>query len=279
MRCQAITNWFQTQRGSSRKKTHEEIDADASPRSDYMYDGQYVAYPLAQNHPFFSLPSTSNGHSVQYHGRRASADYSLRGEESTSRRSSSRRYSTPYSPTSAFSRPRRSRPEPYQLDALKELLTKTSTPSIEERTILAAEIGMDVGRVTNWFRNLRQTARKRAKKTGSSEDDDDSSSLRDHEASTGVFSRPATPSHSVSSAGDDGMDLDDCDHELHHSDIGSDEEYQEAITPSPEPVTPATSKSRLSSYPGLDKLSLTQYHGVKIEDALLLLSFHQHVVQ
>ena len=137
-----------------------------------------------------------------------------------------------------------------------------------------------MGRVTNWFRNLRQTARKRAKKTGSSEDDDDSSSLRDREASTGDFSRAVTPSqHSISSANDDGMDLDDCDHELHHSDIGSDEEYQEAITPSPEPVTPATSKSRLSSYPGLDKLSLTQYHGVKIEDALLLLSFHQHVVQ
>ena len=41
-----------------------------------------------------------------------------------------------------LSRPRRSRPEPYQLDALKKLLHQTLTPSIEERSTLALEIGM-----------------------------------------------------------------------------------------------------------------------------------------
>ena len=139
----------------------------------------------------------------------------------------------------------------------------------------------DIGKVTNWFRNLRQTARKRAKKTGSSEEDDDSSSFRDHDMTSGPFSRPVTPSqHSSSSANEDGMDLDDCDLEHRHSDIISDEDYPEAVTPSSEPLPPrlATLKTDISSYPGLDKLSMTQYHGVKVEDALLLLSFHQHVV-
>ena len=42
----------------------------------------------------------------------------------------------------SLSRPRRSRPEPYQLDALKKLLHRTLTPSIEERSALALEIGM-----------------------------------------------------------------------------------------------------------------------------------------
>lgn len=41
-----------------------------------------------------------------------------------------------------LSRPRRSRPEPHQLDALKRLLHRTLTPSIEERSALALEIGM-----------------------------------------------------------------------------------------------------------------------------------------
>ena len=139
----------------------------------------------------------------------------------------------------------------------------------------------DVGKVTNWFRNLRQTARKRAKKTGSSEEDDDFSSFREHDMALGPFSRPVTPSQqSSSSANDECMELDDCDHDHRHSDVISDEEYPEAVTPSSEPPPPslATIKTDLSSYPGLDKLSMTQYHGVKIEDALLLLSFHQHAV-
>lgn len=41
-----------------------------------------------------------------------------------------------------LARNRRTRPQPHQLRALKELLRRTSTPSIEERTALALEIGM-----------------------------------------------------------------------------------------------------------------------------------------
>jgi hypothetical protein len=43
-----------------------------------------------------------------------------------------------------MSRPRRTRPEPHQLEALKKLFVRTSNPSIEERGALALEIGMYV---------------------------------------------------------------------------------------------------------------------------------------
>lgn len=279
MRYQSITNWFQNQRSISRKKIHEDMDETARLQSEYVYERQYLAYPYAPNRASLALAPGSSV-SVPYDRMRLPIDYRLHADEYAGKKPSHRRYSAPYSTSSSFSRSRRSRPEPYQLDALKQLFRKTSTPSIEERSALAAEIGMDLGKVTNWFRNLRQTARKRAKKTGSSDEEDDSSSFRGDMASE-PFSRPVTPSqHSTSSANEESMDLDDCDHEQRHSDLLSDEEYPEAVTPSPEPLPPvaAISKAGLSSYPGLDKLSMTQYHGVKIEDALLLLSFHQHAV-
>ncbi len=67
-------------------------------------------------------------------------------EERSPRRSLSHRSTTPYGSlaSASFNRPRRSRPEPYQLDALKELFSKTSTPTIEERSALALEVGMYV---------------------------------------------------------------------------------------------------------------------------------------
>lgn len=45
---------------------------------------------------------------------------------------------------SAASRLRRARPEPHQLDALKDLFIKNPTPTIEQRSALALEIGMSV---------------------------------------------------------------------------------------------------------------------------------------
>lgn len=39
---------------------------------------------------------------------------------------------------------RRTRPEPYQLEALQKLYNRTSNPSIEERGALALEVGMYV---------------------------------------------------------------------------------------------------------------------------------------
>jgi len=201
----------------------------------------------------------------------------------------------------SFSRPRRSRPEPYQLDALKELFRKTSSPTIEERSALALEIGMDVGKVTNWFRNLRQTTRKRAKKSGSGDDDDYL-----HSSNSTNASRSGTPSLGSSSSSpsvrDETTDShvidDDYDMQPVASDIGSDDDFQEVLTPSPgnsPSPPPVATPDRIASIPSvrnmpnnpvldqayyteLEKISATRYSGIKVEDALLLLSFHQHIV-
>lgn len=144
--------------------------------------------------------------------------------------------------------------------------------------------------MTNWFRNLRQTARKRAKKAGSGDDDYD-----DFNPYSASVSRSGTPSLRSSSSPTDDMDLDANydDDEMHgHSDLGSEDEYQEAVTPSPEqspspPPTSAPSRipmSRLgftinpATYAELEKTTAIQFSGIKVEDALLLLSFHQHIV-
>lgn len=139
-RYQSITNWFQNQRTISRKRIQEDIDAGTRLQSDYVFERQYSAYPPSHSHSL-SSGSGSNA-SLSYDRMRGAADYPLHADESAYRKHSPRRYSAPYSTSSSFPRPRRSRPEPYQLDALKELFTKTPTPSIEERSALAAEIGM-----------------------------------------------------------------------------------------------------------------------------------------
>ncbi|KAJ3492647.1 hypothetical protein NLJ89_g11187 [Agrocybe chaxingu] len=80
------------------------------------------------------------------------------------------------------------------------------------------------------------------------------------------------------------MDLDDYDMANVHSDNNSDDEYQEAVTPSPEPSPspPPPSLDILENfnfpYPiEIDKASVKQFSGIRVEDALLLLSFHHHV--
>jgi hypothetical protein len=158
----------------------------------------------------------------------------------------------------------------------------------------------DLGKVTNWFRNLRQTARKRAKKGA---DDDDDSNVH-----SSPPSRSGTPSFRSSSSSptneqDEQMDLDDAHdppighNNDHLSDMGSDDEYQEAVTPSPEPSPPPPAHPPIpsvvpphhirvglhpvvnpASYPELDKASAARFSGIKLDDALLLLSFHhQHI--
>lgn len=154
---------------------------------------------------------------------------------------------------------------------------------------------MDVGKVTNWFRNLRQTARKRDKRSGSAdEEDDDIFHGQPYSASA---SRSGTPSFRSYSSSSMELDGDDYDMQEIHSDMGSEDEFQEAVTPPPEPAsalpaastaTPASSShitiSELTvsidpaSYAELEKVSAIRYSGIKIEDALLLLSFHQHIV-
>lgn len=138
-------------------------------------------------------------------------------------------------------------------------------------------------------------ARKRAKKSGSGDDEDDDSFLgRDpYSASVSRFGTPSFGSSS-SSMNDDSIDADDYDVHLAHSDNGSEDEYQEAVTPSPgtspsPPPTTSVDSSRTPDYSRFErrnspypvqfgKVTENQFSGVKVEDALLLLSFHHHIV-
>lgn len=144
----------------------------------------------------------------------------------------------------------------------------------------------DVGKVTNWFRNLRQTVRKRAKKSDSGDDDDDDDDSYHPGGYSTFASRSGTPSIESSSSS---MDIDDDIHHT-HSDIGSEDEFQEAVTPSPESsllpppsvtnlrLSPSENFQHLLSHAKIDKALVDQYAGIEVEDALLLLSFHQHIV-
>ncbi|KAF8665340.1 hypothetical protein AX16_000359 [Volvariella volvacea WC 439] len=317
MRYQSITNWFQNQRSlAKRRREDDSIDSIAFPSStklDYQNEARtYSAFPPTSANQLLSVPYH------HYPKSRRSPSVSPSMDEPTLRVYHARRSTTPYS--SMNPRPRRSRPEPYQLDALKDLYTKTPTPSIEERSALALEIGMDLGKVTNWFRNLRQTARKRAKKSGelgthpgdaggSISGDEDEDGFRLQHLHSAYPSRVGTPSFSSASSSINGdghphrqemMDIEDYDRA--HSDLGSDDEYQEAITPPPHNASAASPSSSNTvgsmsvlpppslayltslgldeaSYAELERTSATRFKGVKLEDALLLLSFHQHVTQ
>ena len=146
----------------------------------------------------------------------------------------------------------------------------------------------DLGKVTNWFRNLRQTSRRRAKKVG--DDDDDYGYTYPHRATSADPSRSTTPSS-------EDQDYDEDSHMAGpHSDAGSDDEYQEAVTPSPPPspippkakvetrVDPPrhplhlTSLSALVDYAEGEKAAMQFSSGIKFEDALLLVSFSQQFV-
>lgn len=217
-------------------------------------------------------------------------------------------------------RSRRTRPEPYQLEALKKLFHRTPTPSIEERGALALEINMDVGKVTNWFRNLRQSSRKRSKRgSEGSEDDDDDMSVSAYNDFSRNVSRAGSPASLSSDERDpNAMDTDypvpaklepeEKPHRMynhptnsHSSDMASEEDFQEAVTPSPAsspyPAFPiavqhaqkpvhapqsrkdSTHSSSALSYAEMEKASAQLNTGVKVEDALLLLSFHHNVVR
>jgi hypothetical protein len=217
---------------------------------------------------------------------------------------------------------------------LQKLYNRTSNPSIEERVTLAHEVGMyvllsfsaiscplthplfgrDLAKVTNWFRNLRQTTRKRAQKPS---EEGDVESMH----GSGFISRAVTPSaassysisvHEPGHVPDPEHDI-DTDAEdasvitmnnsrrkpgrVAPSDAGTDdEEYQEAVTPSPEPSplphppTTVLSTSRPHQidvrsgininpidYDRLEKIP-GRLSGVRVEDALLLLGFHHHIV-
>jgi len=320
MRYQSVTNWFQNQRSLAKKRLDDDVAFDKTshlysnghPTADLFTD---MLSPRRHSRDFPALekpafPPRSSHPSVSGLIRRDKRSPSIeRSNASTSSRSS------PYHCIIPPHRPRRTRPEPHQLEALQKLYKRTSNPSIEERNALALEVGMDLAKVTNWFRNLRQSTRKRARKT-TEEGDTESIQL-----GSGFISRAVTPSaassysvyvHEADHVPDPEQDIDSDTEDagvittnnsarkhirVAPSEAGSDdEEYQEAVTPSPEPSPlPHPPTSLLSTsrphqidvrgginispidYDRLEKIP-GRLSGVKVEDALLLLGFHHHIV-
>ncbi|KAJ6541877.1 hypothetical protein B0H19DRAFT_1077646 [Mycena capillaripes] len=285
MRHQTTVEWFRTQRNLDRRSIDVYPIGAAGERQTFSCIPPITAHihtPPASSHPsLVGIDSTTRLSAVpedQYYAAR------------TSRRSASPRNAAPYGSTSTAlslsARQRRGRPDPFQLNSLRRLLSKTPTPSIEERSALALEIGMDLGKVTNWFRNLRQSARKREKKPeshhhrlgpGTSDDDFE---YNDHEPvylSSTSRSRSETPRTSS-------IERDVADYYgrrrrgpvFPHSTDDEEEEAQEAVTPS---SSPSPSWGRPPDLVHLDEKAAAQAQfsssGVPYEDAMLLLSFHR----
>lgn len=166
----------------------------------------------------------------------------------------------------------------------------------------------EIGKVTNWFRNLRQNARKRAaeKMNAGDEGEDDGMGYDSLPISRTCTPSPPSSSTSVSSsvngdAYDDGMDLDGHDeHERaqnsglrsqqSQSDGGSDDDLQEALTPSPSlphahlPNGKVTSRRMtldfLTGSPAQANFEDSKAASrASVEDALLLLGFSKHVTR
>jgi len=140
-----VSNWFQNQHNLAQKIKRDEdneISISSKPPPDYSRDmRQYSTLPPPTQHPSLPLPPVDSPSLVHQNQQRSPSPSTMDGDMSPRR--TPRRSTTPYGSMSiSFSRPRRSRPVPYQLDALKELFRKTSTPTIEERSALAQEIGM-----------------------------------------------------------------------------------------------------------------------------------------
>ncbi|KAF5374916.1 hypothetical protein D9758_000549 [Tetrapyrgos nigripes] len=287
MRYQSITNWFQNQRSTAKKRDGDSITPPEESRT-------YSAFPPPA--PPSLAPRTSHA-SVGLGRSRRSLSPAPREDLSISRRSL-RRSSTPYG-SLMESRPRRTRPEQYQLKALNQLYAKTSHPSIEERSALAQEIGMDLGKVTNWFRNVRQT-RKRNKKASAASGDEYEDDYHVYSASGSRSDTPSIRSSSPSVNDDIMMDYEDAvlPSGGSISDEGSDDEYEEAVTPSshrsPSPAPLNKTFGGLNGLPvqrvTLTALSLAAIDlaemekesvrsGIKVEDAMLLLTFHQQIVR
>ncbi|KAI0720088.1 hypothetical protein C8T65DRAFT_736253 [Cerioporus squamosus] len=333
MRYQSVTNWFQNQR-SIAKKREEAAAAKAATVQSRAFTPLAIPPSSSALHPSLSVPPPTSHPSLAalLHPPRVRRSPSA-APSGSSRPSSPRASPYPVHPSeraldATHRRPRRTRPEPWQLDALKKLFNRTKTPSIEDRQRLAAEIGMDLGKVTNWFRNLRQSDRKRARQNGSASGDDgemdedtDAMDIADDESSTYTsLTRTATPSGTSSTPGIEFVKIETEEtvrqpQPLYtrvplarsHSDVGSDEDYPEAVTPSPESSPPPSAVASTSSlalplahpHARETKASIQRYpleyaqyanekkpmsttaqldSGVKMEDALLLLSFSHGTV-
>jgi hypothetical protein len=157
-RYQSITNWFQNQRSLAKKRKDDDGDAAVAPvhkssKIQHSRDSRtFPVFPPPLPPPPLSSPSTHHHspspHSATIRARLSSSTSphasTFHADPSLSSRSSTPSRSKTYPPL----RTRRTRPEPYQLDALKDLFTRTSNPTIEERSALAEEIGMYVSTVS-----------------------------------------------------------------------------------------------------------------------------------
>jgi hypothetical protein len=152
-RYQSITNWFQNQRSLAKKRKEEDAETAAHDSSgpneasiaDFSDDSPtFSAFPPTSNHhPTLTLhPASHLPHELQSRPTH-SPIVSLTSADVTPRRPTPARKSTPYdSCRTSLARPRRTRPEPYQLHALRRLFEQTSIPTIEQRTNIASEINM-----------------------------------------------------------------------------------------------------------------------------------------
>lgn len=162
-RYQSITNWFQNQRSLAKRRKEEEAgpstDEPSAETSLIDFPKRDSTLPPVSGHPSFALPppalhpslglikKTRRSPSVSLPSAptAAAVELSPLSRRSTpTRRLTPKRSSTPYNSTrmTLSSRPRRTRPEPYQLDALRRLFKITSNPTIEQRTSLADEVNM-----------------------------------------------------------------------------------------------------------------------------------------
>ncbi|KAJ7597356.1 homeodomain transcription factor [Mycena floridula] len=249
MRQQAVNNWFQHQRSLARRRERE-TSADARI---------FSSFPPPTGHPSLEvqLGSLSQRH------RSPSVASSL-AEDSYLR---PRRTTTPYG-TTAPKRAKRSRPEPYQLDALKALYRRTGgTPTIEQRQILADQVGMDVKKVCNWCRNTRQSERRRLKKaeSGDEHDEDIHTGYPSARVNSLSASRSGSPSLRSSPSSSEYYDEGNVHGGAHSSD-----EDQEAVTPESSP--PPRNMQGVK----MEAMDPSFYSKALIADAQLLLNFHRH---
>lgn len=173
----------------------------------------------------------------------------------------------------------RVRLQPYQLEVLKKEYAKDQNPSMEKRMEIGVEVDMHVSRVTNWFRNLRQSEKTKKKPSSGAAvrksevmDDDEADDATTASSSVPV-PLPTVPSHlpkgrvtrnsqstpealgpwyeedlrarSTSYVEDEDMDMDDND---------NDDEDEDDELATPEPVTPPQHPHRHHNLPSLVNL-------------------------
>lgn len=131
-RYQSITNWFQNQRSLAKKRQEEDAELEAETAHKEKAERIYASFPPAHNHPP-SHPSLA-----------ALLNRSTRSPSAPPSNASASSRASPYRNLLPSQRPRRTRPEAHQLEALQKLYNRTSNPSIEERSALALEVGMYV---------------------------------------------------------------------------------------------------------------------------------------